>query len=101
MDTGYLDSHEIFGLNAVPEERVAVRKKTTCSPLRIRNWADAVNTTLGDPSDPVTDPFIQVYIGGFNENEPALARNYTYRWNSHNIFMERGYDIQYVAYLYL
>jgi hypothetical protein len=101
MDTGYLDSHEIFGLNAVPEERVAVRKKTTCSPLRLRNWVDAVNTTLGDPSDPVTDPFIQVYIGGFSENDPALARNYTYRWNGHNVFMERGYDIQYVAYLHL
>jgi hypothetical protein len=101
MDTGYLDSHEIFGLNAVSEERVAVRKKTTCSPLRLRKWVDTVNTTLGSPSDPVTDPFIQVYIGGFNENDPtmaAIASNYTYRWNGHNIFMERGYDIQYVAY---
>jgi hypothetical protein len=62
MNTGYLDSHEIFGLNAVLEERVAVRKKTTCLPLRLRNWVDTVNTTLGDPPDPVTDPFIQVYI---------------------------------------
>ncbi|KAH6679397.1 hypothetical protein B0J14DRAFT_686453 [Halenospora varia] len=97
MDTGYLDSHKIFGLNAVPEERVVVRKKTTCSPLRLRNWVAAVNTTLGDPSDPVTDPFIQVYIGGVNENDPAnavIARNYTYRWNAHNVFMERGYELQ-------
>lgn len=94
MDTGYLDSHEIFGLNAAPEERVVVRKKTTCSPLRLRKWAVAVNETLGNPSDPVIDPFVEVNIGGVNDS--TISSNYTYRWNGHNIFMDRGYDIQYV-----
>jgi len=94
MDTGYLDSHEIFGLNAPPEERIVVRKKTTCSPLRLRQWATVVNETLGNPSDPVIDPFVEVNIGGVNDS--AISSAYTYRWNGHNIFMDRGYDVQYV-----
>lgn len=101
MDTGYLDSHEIFGMNAVPEERVVIRKKTTCSPLRVAKWAVTINETHGFADDPVTDPFIQVNIGKLNENNPtyaSIATNYTYQWNSRNYVMERGYEIQYVAY---
>ena len=33
LDTGLLDSHEIFGLNARLVDRVTIRKKTTCSPI--------------------------------------------------------------------
>ncbi|KAE8383096.1 hypothetical protein BDV26DRAFT_287882 [Aspergillus bertholletiae] len=33
MDTGLLDSHNDFGINAPPENRIKFRRLTTCSPI--------------------------------------------------------------------
>jgi hypothetical protein len=35
MDTGKLDSHIDFGINARPEERIQFRRVTTCAPLNV------------------------------------------------------------------
>lgn len=34
LDTGYLDSHTDFGINAAPDDRFAYRNVATCAPLR-------------------------------------------------------------------
>jgi len=93
MDTGYLDSHEIFGLNAVHSERVVVRKKVSCSPLRLRQWASEINQTLGAISAPVDDIFIAIDIGKYLESDLTGYTNHTYTWNAHNLFVDRGYDL--------
>jgi hypothetical protein len=53
IDSGYLDSNDIFGINAKPEDRVQIRRKATCAPL------DPVShTSVIDPAlDP--QPFIR------------------------------------------
>ncbi|KAE8349837.1 hypothetical protein BDV28DRAFT_52778 [Aspergillus coremiiformis] len=33
MDTGLLDSHDDFGMNAPPHNRIKYRRRTTCSPI--------------------------------------------------------------------
>lgn len=35
LDTGYIDSHNTFGLNAAPTDRVLFRRVTTCAPLKV------------------------------------------------------------------
>lgn len=40
LDTRFLDSHEVFGINSRPEDRVQVWKRTTCSPITTQGfWA--------------------------------------------------------------
>lgn len=34
LDTGYLDSHNDFGINAAPDDRFAYRSVATCAPLK-------------------------------------------------------------------
>ncbi|KAM7192649.1 hypothetical protein V8F33_008260 [Rhypophila sp. PSN 637] len=33
MDTGYLDSHDVFGINTPPDQRILYRQKCVCSSL--------------------------------------------------------------------
>jgi len=46
MDTGLLSSHEMFGLNTAPEERVMYRRKTTCSPLVTAGYSELIPGVL-------------------------------------------------------
>ena len=48
LDSGYLDSNDIFGVNAKLEDRVQIRRKATCAPL------DPVSHT--SIIDPALDP---------------------------------------------
>ncbi|KAF7192392.1 hypothetical protein HII31_06424 [Pseudocercospora fuligena] len=43
LDTGYLDSHNTFGFNAPPEDRVQFRRRATCVPLNVQDYASLVN----------------------------------------------------------
>ncbi|KAL1854465.1 hypothetical protein Daus18300_011386 [Diaporthe australafricana] len=38
LDTGYLDSHTHFGVNAPPNERILVRRKLQCAPLKTEGY---------------------------------------------------------------
>lgn len=38
LDTGYLDSHITFGINAKPQDRVQFRRKVTCAPLTVKDY---------------------------------------------------------------
>ncbi|KAF7596858.1 hypothetical protein BBP40_012458 [Aspergillus hancockii] len=47
MDTGFLDSHEDFGINASPENRVKFRRLTTCSPIYGSDFVTNRNDSYG------------------------------------------------------
>jgi hypothetical protein len=46
METNVLDSHQMFGINAPPEDRIGFQKKTTCSVIEVDEFARGDNTTL-------------------------------------------------------
>jgi hypothetical protein len=58
LDSGYLDSNDIFGINAKPKDRVQIRRKATCAPL------DPVSHT--SIVDPALDP--QAFISAVGRN---------------------------------
>jgi hypothetical protein len=47
MDTGLLDSHDDFGINASPETRVKFRRVTTCAPIKGTDFASTRNDSYG------------------------------------------------------
>jgi hypothetical protein len=87
MDTGQMDSHDILGLDAVPAERVTLRKIATCAPLHLSPYATLVNRTLGDEE---TDEFLWVDIGEMS----GADGNWTYQYDTHSSWMNIGYDLQ-------
>lgn len=48
LDSGYLDSNDVLGINAPPEDRVLMRRQSTCVPLDTAKY-----TTLINNSDPI------------------------------------------------
>ncbi|KAI1149406.1 hypothetical protein F4825DRAFT_469110 [Nemania diffusa] len=47
IDSGYLDSHKILGLNAPPDERILFRNVLHCAPLTTAGFTYERNTSLG------------------------------------------------------
>lgn len=79
IDTGYLDTHEHFGLNAPPDQRVLLRKTLHCAPLVTEGYKDTFNIT---PSK----SFTRYYYGqsrDFNFTTRELYDlNYTYVYSN-------------------
>jgi hypothetical protein len=48
LDSGYLDSNDVFGINARPRDRVEIRRKATCSPLESVSYTTVIDPEL-DP----------------------------------------------------
>ena len=48
LDSGYLDSNDVFGINARPRDRVEIRRKATCSPLESVSYTSIIDPGL-DP----------------------------------------------------
>jgi hypothetical protein len=91
MDTGPLDSHSILGLNANPSERITLRKVATCAPIIANPYAVVVNQSVDGGLE--VDQFIQVAMG------PAEGPNFTYQYNTHAVFVQIGYDLEYASIL--
>lgn len=87
MDTGPLDSHEILGIDAIPSERVTLRKVATCAPLHMSPYATLKNVTIGNG---IVDEYLQVNIGEMSETNG----NWTYEYDIHASFVNIGYDLQ-------
>ncbi|KAJ5153401.1 uncharacterized protein N7482_009879 [Penicillium canariense] len=68
MDTGLLDSHKDFGINAPPEERLKFRRVCTCAPI---HHGAALATVTNDST---FGEVIYVNAG----SQPALGDNYTF-----------------------
>lgn len=47
IDSGYIDSHTILGLNAPLDERILFRSVLHCAPLTTTGYTDEKNTSLG------------------------------------------------------
>jgi len=89
MDTGPLDSHEIFGLNAKASERVTLRKVATCAPIITKPYAELVNQSVDGGLE--MDTYIFYNMG------PVLdSASYTYSYNTHTINTNVGYELVYV-----
>jgi len=85
LDTGYLDSHTHFGLNAPEDQRVLIRKTLHCAPLVTEGYKDVYNVSA-DKS------YTRYYYGesrDFNFTSRELyMQNFTYRFS--NDYRERN-----------
>jgi hypothetical protein len=81
MDTGLLDSHVHFGINAIPANRVQFRKKVTCAPVFPKEFIQ--RNVQND-----NETWEEVNMG------PLAVSNYTYRWNVHTVADGVGYQLQ-------
>ena len=85
MDTGPLDSHLHFGINAPEFDRVTYRRRVTCAPVAVKNFAVKV------PAQPINNQsYIDVLMG------PIGDVNVTFEWGVSAQFVT-GYDLRYVS----
>ena len=87
MDTGLLDSHHHFGINAPEADRLQLRKVTTCSPLHTKGYAESYNDS--DPDHAAFgDSFERYLYGG------SPSSNYTWLYNTHGVILtSNGYSL--------
>ena len=89
MDSGLMDSHKAFGINAREADRIQLRKITTCSPVHQKDFFDVVPAT-DDPTSPLYGDTLWQFFDG-----PIVGHsNYTYSYNAHSEFVQIGYDLQ-------
>lgn len=88
MDTGPVDSQDILGLNSKASERVVIRKVATCAPITINKYIQYVNVTLDEGR--YIDEYMRLFLGPI----PGVGMNFTYQYNTHESFVNTGYDFQ-------
>ncbi|KAI9703520.1 MAG: hypothetical protein M1820_005824 [Bogoriella megaspora] len=86
IDTGYLDSHYDFGVNAAPEKRITSRYVTHCAPLVLEGYSsvtEGASTRNGTrlPSES-NEPWMQYFYGTKNGRLPS---NFMYQYPSNVI----------------
>lgn len=83
MDTGLLDSHEDFGMNARPRDRIKFRRIATCAPIYSRPFTEVTNLTdFGE--------VVFVNAGPI----PGLGTNYTFSYVTHANIDGIGYMLK-------
>jgi hypothetical protein len=99
IDTGHLDSHNDFGINAPSDERITFRKRVTCSPIQ---GGELI-------SDPVVQAINLTYSGRTGAGEagnltyyyvdigPVGTNNYTFVWSANSLYDYVGYQVEYAA----
>lgn len=70
MDTGRLDSHVDFGINAPPKDRIKFRRVSTCAPIRHQSGLATVS------NDSTYGEIIYINAGV----QPELGYNYTFAY---------------------
>ena len=82
MDTGYLDTNDIFGINSVLTDRLLFRNVVTCSPI----WADAyLDMSLHDLSG--------YAVWQFNMGGVKDVSSYSYQYDTRTIEDVASYQI--------
>jgi hypothetical protein len=81
MDTGLLDSHVYFGINAPPENRILFRRKATCAPIHGKPFGVAQNGTLGEV----------LYV---DAGPSSAGLNYTFLYFMHDQNNGFGYELR-------
>jgi hypothetical protein len=82
LDTGYLDSHQHFGINAPASERFLYRKVLHCAPLVTEGYKSKANDSNGHP--------VTRY---FYENSPNRTR-YTYQYSNNTADTLLSYTLE-------
>ncbi|KAH9204414.1 hypothetical protein DL95DRAFT_496441 [Leptodontidium sp. 2 PMI_412] len=91
MDTGLLNSHVDFGINAPPKNRILLRRVATCAPLRGILSTRVNESVLGEALPLDT---LYVYAGA----RPGLFQNYTFSYVTRSKFDGfRNYALRTVA----
>ncbi|TID15568.1 hypothetical protein E6O75_ATG07896 [Venturia nashicola] len=80
MDTGLLDSHVDFGINAPPENRVLFRRMATCAPIIAAPFAEIRN-------DSIVGETLYVNAG------PYLGQNWTFSYIMRSQLDGFGYSL--------
>ena len=89
MDSGYIDTHEMLGINARKRDRVHFRKVTTCSPLLTGDYEEETNIT--DRMSPTFgDTLSQFFFGPIINS----TDNATFSYNEHSVIDGFGYNIK-------
>jgi hypothetical protein len=72
LDSGPLDTHVHFGINAAPKNRLTYRKRTTCSVLNFtkNGHEKPENETFG--SSDIAEPFLRFYLGPITGVRPNV-----------------------------
>jgi hypothetical protein len=82
LDTGYLDTDEIFGINAASNDRIIFRKVATCSPIRAEAYLDTSNTDVSGYA------YWEFDMGPNKDVSP-----FTYKYDTQTIQDDVGYQI--------
>jgi hypothetical protein len=77
IDTGYLNSHEHFGINAPPHQRFEYRRVVHCAPLETKGYTFRFNLS-SDRS------YTRYYYGPIWS--PSKDRNFTYEYSNDATF---------------
>ena len=80
LDTGQMDSNNIFGINDVPENSIKIRKVLTCAPLQVASYFTKDNATNALESfnlGPVVD----------------VPSTFTYQYSNHTKLDRIGYQV--------
>jgi hypothetical protein len=82
QDTGYLDTNNLFGINAASQDRLLFRNVVTCSPIRANAYLNTSNTDASGYT------LWQFNMGGITKVTP-----YTYIYDTRTITDVASYQI--------
>jgi hypothetical protein len=99
MDTGQLDSHSYFGINAPSGDRVTFRKQVTCSPIQGGNLisepvVQTINLTYSGRTGAGVEGNLTYY---YVDIGPVGTNNYTFVWSANTPYDYVGYQVEYAT----
>jgi hypothetical protein len=74
IDTGYLNSHDDFGFNTLPDERFSYRRITNCAPLVSKGYTSPINFS----GDGMITKYEQVLYGSYFGSDQSSNATYIY-----------------------
>ena len=95
MTTGLLDSHEMLGINAPPQDRVALQLSVTCSPVSVRNLTELIEVNNAT--------FLVYFLGNLSISDRMgirtfdIPQNWTYLYNTMTARTGVSYLLEWVA----
>lgn len=89
MDTGYLDSNHMFGINAKESDSVQYRRKTTCAPVISSPFVTFFNTSGTPAGASFNDALLERFWFG-----PFSGQNYTIEYNTIQYSLPLSYDVK-------
>lgn len=86
FDTGDIDSHKDLGINALPDERLRYRKRTTCAVLNGTSYVTDQKDTTSNSSTVAPADTIYAYYGPSSKKKTSWTYAYTNFASSYNNF---------------